>query len=159
MSTQISLQLKAGCNRWNLRESREEESWLLGPINNGHLQNVTYTCLLQRQYLCNLYNRVSIPTQTLLPALFSFRNVRNPSLPICLLKKEGFLSKGTEGNLRIDGQACFPLMVFCHLCLVMSEDTEKFGCNSNGTTCVGSPFIWLIIRPLCTAKMKKKSQN
>lgn len=89
--------------------------WLPGPINNDHLQTVTYTCALQRQYRHNLYNRASTPMQTFHPALFSLRNVRNPSLPIWLYKEGGlsFLKK-QRGILGVgsDGQDAFPLMLF-----------------------------------------------
>lgn len=68
-----------------------------------------------------------------------------------LKKQRGILGVGS------DGQAPFPLMLF--LPSVFSHERrhcEKFGCCSNGATCVGSLTIWLIIRPFCTAETKKE---
>lgn len=64
--------------------------------------------------------------------------------PFDCKKKEGSLSKGTEGNLgsrewwsgSVLFDAFFLPSVFSH----ERRHCEKFGCCSNGATCVGSPL-------------------
>lgn len=119
----------------------------------------------QRQYCCNLYNRASTLTQTFHSALFSVRNVRNPSSAIRLLKKKkkkraSFL-KEQRGIFAAgsDGQGDFPLMLFVPSVFNHEgRQCEKLGCCSNGATSVGSPSIWLIIRTLCAAQTKKDTE-
>lgn len=102
--------------------------------------------------------RVSTPTQTFNPTLFSVRNARNLAWPFdCkkrrapfLKKQRGILGVGSDGQESFLFDAFSP-SVFSH----ERRQCEKLGCCSDGTTCVGSPSIWLIIRTLCATEMKK----
>lgn len=121
-STQISLHLWGLCSTatagmWiflvELVKRRGASFWDSSTMND-HLQNVTYTRALKRQYGCNLYNRASTRCRHLTLFLSESGMWGILAWPFDC-KKEGFHSKEQRQMLGVMVRSCFD--AFFSLCV------------------------------------------